>query len=110
MLHIIKIFSISFLLVFLLHQFWNYIKNTYSVKKTKDPVSFQTQKYQSIIQEILSTHSTPDPNASVPSNNELTLYNHSSDEFLSPQEMSSMENELLSIVHGNIHENGSSMM
>ena len=43
---------ISLIIIFVFHSFWNNIKNTYSVKKTKDLVSFQTQKYKSIIDEI----------------------------------------------------------
>ena len=42
----------SLFLIFIIHYFYNYLKNTYSTKKTKDLVGFQVQKYQEIIQEL----------------------------------------------------------
>ncbi len=98
MLHIIKIFSISFIIIFLLHQCWNYIKNTYSTKKTKDVLSFQTQKYKSIIQELLSNTQSSLTEEEKNKNQDLILYeqnqNQNQSEFLPIQEVSSMEDEL----------------
>ena len=48
---IIQIFF-SIFIIFIIHYFYNYIKNTYTTKKTKDIIGFQVQKYQEIIQEI----------------------------------------------------------
>jgi hypothetical protein len=87
MLHIIKIFSISVIIIFLLHQLWNFIKNTYSTKKTKDIVSFQTQKYKSILQEILS-------NTNNTNNLSTSLTEIPNSDFISQQDMSSMNEEL----------------
>jgi len=90
MLHIIKIFSISVILIFLLHQLWNFIKNTYSTKKTKDIVSFQTQKYKSILQEILSnTNNTNNTSTTSTALTEVPDTN-----FISQHDMSSMNEEL----------------
>jgi len=45
--------TISLLIIISVHYLWNYIKDTYSVKKTKDLVGFQTQKYKSILSELI---------------------------------------------------------
>jgi hypothetical protein len=37
-----------------MHQLWDYLKDKYSVKKTKDLVSSQIQKYKTILEEIQS--------------------------------------------------------
>jgi hypothetical protein len=44
------------LLIFLLHSLWNYIKDNYSTKKTKDLVNSQLEKYKKIMEE---THISP---------------------------------------------------
>jgi len=38
--------------IYLSHSAWNYLKDTYSTKKTKDLVNTQVNKYKQIIQEI----------------------------------------------------------
>ena len=43
---------ISFILIFLIHQLWNWLKDNYSVKKTKDLVGSQISKYKAIIEEL----------------------------------------------------------
>jgi len=43
---------ISLVIIILGHQIWNYLKDTYSVKKTKDLVGSQIQKYKTILQDI----------------------------------------------------------
>jgi glucan phosphoethanolaminetransferase (alkaline phosphatase superfamily) len=43
---------ISILIIFIAHSLWNYIKNTYSTKKTKDLIGSQIQKYKSMLEEI----------------------------------------------------------
>ena len=48
---IIQIFF-SIFIIFIIHYFYNYIKNIYTTNKTKDIIGFQVQKYQEIIQEI----------------------------------------------------------
>ena len=43
---------ISILIIFIAHSLWNYIKNTYSTKKTKDLIGSQIQKYKTMIEQI----------------------------------------------------------
>jgi len=49
----IQTLMLSIFAVVILHYVWDYIKNTYSVRKTKDLVKIQTDKYDSILSEIL---------------------------------------------------------
>jgi len=49
----------SLFIIFIIHYFYNYIKDTYSTKKTKDIVGFQVQKYQEIIQEMQRSNFIP---------------------------------------------------
>ena len=51
-IHILIQIIISFILVVLLHSIYQYLKNTYTTKKTKDLVGFQVQKYQDILKEL----------------------------------------------------------
>lgn len=44
---------VSIILIIGFHYTWNYIKDTYSTKRTKDLVGFQTEKYKSIVKEII---------------------------------------------------------
>jgi uncharacterized protein YpmS len=45
--------TISLIIIISIHHLWNYIKDTYSERKTKDLVGFQTQKYKSILNELI---------------------------------------------------------
>ena len=54
---IIQIFC-SIFVILTIHYFYNFIKDTYSTKKTKDVVGFQVQKYQEIIQELQNNQTT----------------------------------------------------
>jgi len=45
--------TISLIIIISIHHLWNYIKDTYSERKTKDLVGFQTQKYKSILSELI---------------------------------------------------------
>ena len=51
-IYIIIQIIISLFVIFIIHFFYNHLKETYSSKKTKDLVTFQVQKYQEIIQEM----------------------------------------------------------
>lgn len=42
----------SIIIIVLGHQLWNYLKDNYSVKKTKDLVGSQIQKYKIILNDI----------------------------------------------------------
>ena len=48
----IIIFILSIVVLFLAHHLIEYMKNTYTVKKTKDIVGIQMQKYKQMIDEI----------------------------------------------------------
>lgn len=43
---------VSFIIIILGHRIWIYLKDTYSVKKTKDLVGSQIQKYKTILNDI----------------------------------------------------------
>ena len=49
MYSVIKTFVASFLIIFIIDNLINYLKNTYTTRKTKDVVSFHIQKYQTIM-------------------------------------------------------------
>jgi uncharacterized protein YeeX (DUF496 family) len=57
MLTIVITILLSFIIIWILHSLWNYIKDSYSPKKTRDLVGSQTRKYQKMIDEILKTKS-----------------------------------------------------
>jgi len=44
--------TISFIIIYLSHQLWEYLKNTFSTKVTKDLAGAQIQKYKQMIEEI----------------------------------------------------------
>jgi hypothetical protein len=43
---------LSIIIIYIFHQSLEYLKNTFSIKKTKDLVKSQTQKYKQILEEI----------------------------------------------------------
>ena len=43
---------ISILLIYGAHEFWNYLKDTYSKKKTRDLLGTQIEKYKRMVGEI----------------------------------------------------------
>jgi len=43
---------ISLIIIYLCHQLWEYLKNTFSTKITKDLAGSQIQKYKQMIEEI----------------------------------------------------------
>ena len=47
----INIFT-SIVIIYIIHLLWNYLKDTYSTKKTKDLVNTQIQKYKMMVNEI----------------------------------------------------------
>lgn len=52
------IFSIAVIVI--LHYSWDYIKNTYSTPKTKDMIKIQSEKYDTILTELLKPKSFPE--------------------------------------------------
>ena len=69
---LIQIF-ISLFVIFIIHTFYNYIKDTYSIKRTKDVVGFQVQKYQEIIQEMQNNQFIP--NQFIPNQSKVIMQN-----------------------------------
>ena len=59
---LISTIIVSVLVIMILHHFFYYIRDTFTVKKTKDLVEIQTHKYKSIVNDIMSNNSnnTPD--------------------------------------------------
>lgn len=43
---------LSLVIIMIIHELWEYLKNTYSTKKTKNLLDFQTNKYKTMIQEL----------------------------------------------------------
>jgi len=44
--------TVSILVIYTGHYLWNYIKDTYSTKKTKDLVNTQIEKYKKMMKQI----------------------------------------------------------
>lgn len=53
MFDILKTIIVSLVVIVATHYVWNYIKDTYSEKKTKDLVGSQTEKYKSMLNELI---------------------------------------------------------
>jgi hypothetical protein len=75
----IQTLIISVFIIFIIHSLWNYIKDTYSTKKTKDLVGYQTQKYKSILEEVIQNKKIDSENISNAFINEEQSYQLSND-------------------------------
>jgi hypothetical protein len=73
-----KIIIFSLAIILCIHYAYEYIKNTYSSKITKDIIGFQTKKYKEMMEEILQSSRDP--------------------EFLDENEKITMENDLAELV------------
>lgn len=76
----------SVLVIATAHSLWQYWNESYSPKRAKDVVGYQTQKYKDMMQELLSTK---EPSAS------STIQ---ADVYLLPEDKASMIAELRSLV------------
>ena len=74
---------LSIIIIYLLHQLWEYLKGQFSVKKTVDKFNFQNQKYEKLIDKL--------------QNEEIKLENNSSysDEKMNQELLDFSELELL---------------
>jgi len=83
---------LSLAVIILAHLLWDHLKNTYSTKKQKNIVEFQTNKYKAIIGELRENRGQ-----------EMSL-NQDSDlaSFLSPEEKDWMVKELASFMDGHL--------
>ena len=53
----LKSILLSIITILLLHYGWEYVKNNYSIRKTKELVKIQTEKYDIILSELVkNTH------------------------------------------------------
>jgi hypothetical protein len=52
LLHIIINIIVSLFIIYIIHSTWEYFKDTYTNKKTKDLVNTQITKYQQMMEEI----------------------------------------------------------
>jgi len=64
---------LSLLLIVFLHSCWNYIKDTYSTKKTKNIVNSQIEKYKKIVEDLQREKGSPNP--AFLDNNEMDAMN-----------------------------------
>ena len=77
---IVQTILLSIIIIIIIHFLWNYIKDTYSTKKTKDLVGSQTQKYKNMLDEYIENNN----------NNNNVLENH----FIPEEEFASMDDDL----------------
>lgn len=78
--------ALSILSIVLVQYLWDYFKEKYTVRKTKDLVNFQTKKYREMLQTVQET-ATADPPTPKPE-----------DEYISPEEKQRMIEELMSFI------------
>lgn len=102
----------SLLIIYSIHNLYNYLKNTYTTKKTKDLVVFHLNKYQDILETVKTKR-----NERCVSSNEIdldekirTLYQNTEDtqddsdeiEFISNNEKDILQNSLLNLIKDNM--------
>lgn len=75
--------GIYILIIYCLHCLWEFVKNNYSVKKTKDLISVQTNKYKEIIDTIQNT--TIQKNVEEISETNIEKLNNELDNFIDAQ-------------------------
>jgi uncharacterized membrane protein YfhO len=69
--------TVSIILILSGHYLWNYLKNTYTEKKTKDLVNTQVEKYKKIVAELQETIEKVQQNGS---QNEVFIDEHEKNE------------------------------
>jgi len=78
MLWLFQNIIISIIIIVLIHYLFNYLKDTYTTKKTKDLVKTQTEKYKTILDEMMNKKNDVDENMFIFNSenmqNELDLY------------------------------------
>jgi uncharacterized membrane protein YdfJ with MMPL/SSD domain len=80
---------LSIITVILIHYLWEYLKDTYTTKRTKDVVGYQTQKYRDIMDELLASSTSPTQSVI-----EEPEYQENAIDFLSPEYRARMVQEL----------------
>jgi hypothetical protein len=62
MIWLLQNIIISIIIIILIHYLFNYLKDTYTTKKTKDLVKSQTDKYKIILDEMMNKKNDGDEN------------------------------------------------
>jgi len=62
MLWLFQNIIMSIIIIILIHYLFNYLKDTYTTKKTKDLVKTQTEKYKTILDEMINKKNNEDEN------------------------------------------------
>jgi uncharacterized membrane protein (DUF106 family) len=78
--------AISIIIIYGAHSFWNYLKDNYTTKKTKDLVNIQIEKYKRIM-------------------NDMQKQNEQSSLFEDESEKQSMNDDLLEFMNQQTQEN-----
>lgn len=78
--------AISIMIIYGAHSFWNYLKDNYTTKKTKDLVNIQIEKYKRIM-------------------NDMQKQNEQSSLFEDESEKQSMNDDLLEFMNQQTQEN-----
>jgi hypothetical protein len=86
---IIQNAALSILSIVLVQYLWDYFKEKYTVRKTKDLVNFQTKKYREMLQSVQET-ARAEPATKHDTKTE--------DDYISPEEKQRMVEELMSFI------------
>jgi hypothetical protein len=78
--------ALSILSIVLVQYLWDYFRDKYTVRKTKDLVNFQTKKYREMLESVQET-ATAEPSVA-----------KTEDEYISPEEKQRMVEELMSFI------------
>jgi hypothetical protein len=93
---ILYLFS-SLLIIYSIHNLYNYLKNTYTTKKTKDLVAFHLNKYQDILETVNKTKKNEDE---IPP----PISNDDEPEFISTHEKDILHNSLLELIKDDLFD------
>ena len=85
--------ALSILSIVLVQYLWDYFKEKYTVRKTKDLVNFQTKKYREMLQSVQES-----VQESVPAEKTTASIANPNDEYISPEEKERMIQELMSFI------------
>jgi hypothetical protein len=81
--------ALSILSIVLVQYLWDYFKEKYTVRKTKDLVNFQTKKYREMLQTVQETAASTATESANPKPD---------DDYISPEEKQRMVEELMSFI------------
>lgn len=89
----------SLLIIYSIHNLYNYLKNTYTTKKTKDLVVFHLNKYQDIL-ETVKTNKIQKENQNIQNEKENDTCDDVSEiEFISNNEKDILQNSLMNLIN-----------